>query len=135
GEVEGEAELAESARRVNPAAGRRSAARSSRDAPRDVLRLREEFADVDAELRPRLEHAERCLAQGQILLGREADKRVKRGVVEGGPPAAEVLGLPVDARVGGVDPVRSNLDWRSAVIGTDLEAVLNPLPQGVAAHP
>ena len=53
------------------------------------------------------------------------DQVVEHGVVENGPPAAQVGGMAADAEIGGVDPLRRDGGLGGSVVGPHLEAVLN----------
>lgn len=90
-----------------------------------LLRLREEVADGDGLPGARLQHPAAGLAQRQVLEVCVADKRTQHRVVEDRPPPAQVVVLIPDAHVGGVDPVFRCWRRRPAVVGPDLEPVVN----------
>ena len=58
-----------------------------------VLRLRRQVAGDNRQLGPRFQDAKAGLTQRQVLLICVDDQHVERGVVEHGPPAAQVLRL------------------------------------------
>jgi hypothetical protein len=104
-----------------------------REAAGRALLLREELADLDSEVGAGAKHAEARLAQRDVLLVGGADERVKDRVVEDGPPLAEVRRVLAEADVVGIDPVLGDRRRGLAVVGADLEAIVDVLAQGRAA--
>ena len=100
------------------------------EVPGRRLRLRQQVPSVDGELRPGLKHAHPRHAQRQVLPVGAADQGVEHRVVEDGPPFAQVVRVRSHALVRGVDPVTGHRGVRLAVVGADLESVLNIFLEG-----
>src|SRR5262249_34809926 len=76
-------------------------------------------------LRPGLQDAGAQDAQVQVLLVSCSDEGVERGVIEYAPPILQLAGL--DAGIVRLDPLPGDRRRRLAVIGSDLEAVVDVL--------
>ena len=94
-------------------------------AARGVLRLGENFTLGDSQLSPGLEDAGGVLLQIDVLVIGMMDQIVEYGVVENGPPAAQVSGVAPHADIGGIDPLRGDGGLGRTVLGPHLEAVVN----------
>src|SRR5262249_30530866 len=90
-----------------------------------LLHLGEDAAGRDGLLRPRLEDARPQLAQGQVLPVSGFDEPVELRVLEDVPPLVDLALL--DMGVAALDPVRGHGRGRAAVVGPDLEAVVDPV--------
>ncbi len=93
------------------------------------MRLREDVADADRQLGPRLQDAKSRFAECQVLVVGVVNESVEHGVVEDLPPVAHVLTFSADPLVGGVNPGVGDLGPGRAVIRPDLEAVVNIFPR------
>jgi len=106
---------------------------AARERTRRRLRLGEQVAAGDRQLRPRFQHAEPGLAERQVLLVRGPDQAVERRVVEDRPPPAQVVRRLPHAHVGGIDPVVRDRRRRAAVVGAHFEPVVNVFAEGSTA--
>ena len=66
------------------------------DVPAELLRLRIQLADGDAQHGPRFQHAGAGGHQGQILFVRDIDKPIECRVMVDGPPVLVVLMIGFD---------------------------------------
>ena len=91
-----------------------------------LLGLGEDVAHGDRLAGPGLEDPRARNPQGRVLLVSRHNQGVERGIPEDLPPVLQMVVL--DAGIIRLDPFRSHGCRRPAVVGPDLEAIVNPLP-------
>ena len=94
--------------------------------PDRLLGLGEDVAHGDRLAGPGLEDPRARDPQGRVLLVGRHDQGVERGIAEDLPPVLQVVVL--HAGIVRLDPFRGHGRRRPAVVGPDLETVVNPLP-------
>ena len=94
--------------------------------PGRLLGLGEDIAHGDRLAGPGLEDPRARNSQRRVLLVSRDDQGVERGILEDLPPVLQVVVL--HAGIIRLDPFRSHGCRRLAIVGPDLETIVNPLP-------